>query len=74
MYKDIFLWNGVLKNEEMGSYTTLKVLIAKKYAFLEPMDGTKKNLDQLVQKSLRILCVCMCLCVLLSGLDESYVG
>lgn len=65
MFKDIFLRNNVLENEETGSYATLKVLIAKKQAFFECMDDTKKDLDQLVQKSLCITCVsayaCCCL-------------
>lgn len=58
----------------MGNHATLTVPIAKKQAFFEPMDGTKKNLEQLVQKSLCITHVCAYVCVLLSGLDESCVA
>lgn len=58
----------------MGNHATLTVPIAKKQAFFEPMDGTKKNLEQLVQKSLCITHVSAYVCVLLSGLDESCVA
>lgn len=52
---------------EMGSYATLP--IAKKQAFFELMDGTLKNLNRLVQKS-----VCGYVNMLLSRLSESYVA
>lgn len=51
----------------MGSYATLTV--AEKQAFFEAMDGTLKNLHQLVQKLL-----CGSVNMLLLGLSESHVA
>lgn len=47
----------------MGSYATLKVLIAKKQVFFEPMDSTKKNLYRLVQNCITLVCVYVYCCL-----------
>lgn len=41
----------------------LTIHIAKKQAFFEPMDCTKKNLDQLVQKPFCVTYICAYVCV-----------
>lgn len=62
IYETILLRGRVLEIEEMSSYTTLTVPIAKKQAFLESMDGTRKNLVCWCRNHC-ITPVCFCICV-----------